>query len=384
MLKTSSRMESSTSPIDFLKSTLSKLLSDSTKPSSKSTSTSTKTSSSLRKKSISAFQSELTFSESLKSFRYRDLKTTTRNFRDILAEGGLFGRVYKGWLDVNKSTLTKPGSGIVVAIKKLNVESFQSHSEWLAEVFNLGQIHHENLVKLIGYCSEFDNRLLVYEFLPRGCLENHLFRRSGQPIPWSTRMSIAIDIARGISFLHNLDTQVIYRDLKVSKILLDSVFKAKLSHFSLTRDALTEDDTRVAIQGQVVGTHGYAAPEYAARGGLTTKSDVYSFGVVLLELLTGKRVMDEIRPDFEKTLTDWAKSFLSDIRGVLKIVDTRLGYQYPKKEVQGAAALCLQCLHIDPNYRPAMRDVLATLEQLHTSRDHARTLGEKDSISNAG
>ncbi|KAF6163869.1 hypothetical protein GIB67_024724 [Kingdonia uniflora] len=326
--------------------------SDSAKPSNKS--------------SFSAFQSELSFSGSLKSFNYSDLKTTTRNFRDILGEGG-FGCVYKGWLEVNMSTSTKPGSGIAVAIKKLKLESFQGHKEWLAEVFYLGQLRHENLVKLIGYCSESNNRLLVYEFMPRGCLENHLFRRGVQPISWTTRMSIAIGVARGISFLHNLDTHVIYRDLKASNILLDSDFNAKLSDFGLARDGPTGDNTHISTR--VVGTQGYAAPEYVATGHLTTKSDVYSFGVVLLELLSGKRVMDEDKLGFEETLVDWARPFLNDIRGVLRIMDTRLGGQYPKKAVQGAAALAFQCLHTDPKYRPLMKDVLATLEQLHNSKD---------------
>ncbi|KAL4612056.1 hypothetical protein ACB092_08G171200 [Castanea dentata] len=297
----------------------------------------------------------------------------TKNFRpeSLIGEGG-FGCVFKGWIDANTLAPTRPGSGMVVAVKKLKPESFQGHKEWLAEVNYLGQLHHENLVKLIGYCSESENRLLVYEFMPKGSLENHLFRKGVQPIAWPTRMNIAISVARGLSFLHSLDANVIYRDLKASNILLDSDFNAKLSDFGLARDGPTGDNTHVSTR--VVGTRGYAAPEYVATGHLTPKSDVYSFGVVLLELLSGKRAMDDDRPgSAEETLVDWAKPFLSDSRRVLRIMDTRLGGQYSKKGVQAAAALALKCLHTDPKNRPPMVDVLASLERLQTSSHSPRT-----------
>uniref|UniRef100_A0A7N2KL85 non-specific serine/threonine protein kinase n=1 Tax=Quercus lobata TaxID=97700 RepID=A0A7N2KL85_QUELO len=122
-------------------------------------------------------KSDISLSNNVKSFNFNDLKNATKNFRpeSLIGEGG-FGCVFKGWIDANTLAPTRPGSGIVVAVKKLKPESFQGHREWLAEVNYLGQLHHENLVKLIGYCSESDNRLLVYEFMPKGSLENHLFR----------------------------------------------------------------------------------------------------------------------------------------------------------------------------------------------------------------
>ncbi|XP_057484085.1 probable serine/threonine-protein kinase PBL2 isoform X1 [Actinidia eriantha] len=308
-------------------------------------------------------------SNNLKAFSFNDLKTATKNFRSdsLLGEGG-FGCVFKGWIDENTFAPSKPGTGVVVAIKKLKTESSQGHREWLTEVNYLGELRHENLVKLIGYCSESENRLLVYEFMPKGSLENHLFRKGVQPIPWTTRMRIAVDVARGLSFLHNLDANIIYRDMKASNILLDSDFNAKLSDFGLARAGPTGDNTHVSTR--VVGTRGYAAPEYVATGHLSPKSDIYSFGVVLLELLSGKRAMgDEAPGGSEETLVDWAKPFLGDSRRVLRIMDTRLGGQYPKKQAQAAAALAVQCLHIDPKNRPAMIDVLSAMEQLHTSKD---------------
>jgi len=154
-----------------------------------------------------------------------DLRAATKNFgsNSYLGEGG-FGCVYKGWMDEATLAPTKPGVGRMVAIKKLKKESFQGHREWLAEVTYLGELHHENLVKLVGYCSDPDsNKLLVYEYMLRGSLENHLFRRGTQPLSWPMRVSIAVDVARGMSFLHAQDNPVIFRDLKSSNVLLDSV-----------------------------------------------------------------------------------------------------------------------------------------------------------------
>lgn len=324
-------------------------------------------------KSLIASKANMSANSNLRSFSFNDLKIATKNFCSdyLLGEGG-FGCVFKGWIDQNTFAPTKPGSGIVVAIKRLKAESFQGHKEWLTEVNYLGQLRHENLVKLIGYCSESDNRLLVYAFMPKGSLENHLFRKGVQPISWSTRMKIAIDVARGLSFLHGLDANVIYRDLKASNILLDSDFSAKLSDFGLARDGPTGDNTHVSTR--IVGTRGYAAPEYVATGHLSPKSDVYSFGVVLLELLSGRRALDEDRGGFaEETLVEWANPFLRDSRRVLRIMDTRLGGQYSKKGAQAVAAVVLECLHTDPKNRPSMVDVLTSLEQLHTSKDMPRT-----------
>ncbi|XP_071723345.1 probable serine/threonine-protein kinase PBL10 [Rutidosis leptorrhynchoides] len=152
-------------------------------------------------------QGEILLSSNIKDFSFAELKMTTRNFRQdsVLGEGG-FGSVFKGWIDENTLTAAKSGTGLVIAVKSLDLESFQGHKEWLAEVNFLGQLHHPNLLKLIGYCLEDEHRLLVYEFMPRGSLENHLFRRGSyfQSLSWYLRMKVALGAAEGLAFLHSV------------------------------------------------------------------------------------------------------------------------------------------------------------------------------------
>ncbi|KAF7123852.1 hypothetical protein RHSIM_Rhsim12G0060800 [Rhododendron simsii] len=317
-------------------------------------------------------EGEILSSPNVKAFSFNELKNATRNFRpdSLLGEGG-FGYVFKGWIDEHTLTAVKPGSGMVIAVKRLKPEGFQGHKEWLTEVNYLGQLRHPNLVKLVGYCFEGDNRLLVYEFMPKGSLENHLFRRGAEPLPWATRIKVAIGAARGLSFLHDAEVQVIYRDFKASNILLDSDFNAKLSDFGLAKAGPTGDRTHVSTQ--VVGTHGYAAPEYVATGRLTTKSDVYSFGVVLLELLTGRSAVDKSKLGAEQNLVDWAKPYLGDKRKVFRIMDTKLAGQYPQKAAYTASTLALQCLCVEPRLRPRIIDVLEMLEQVQAPKTASKT-----------
>ncbi|CAL9130813.1 unnamed protein product [Musa textilis] len=272
-------------------------------------------------------------SSNLKSFSFSELRAATRNFRpdSVVGEGG-FGSVFKGWIDERTLAASKPGSGIVVAVKRLNQEGLQGHKEWLAEINYLGQLRHPNLVKLIGYCLEDEHRLLVYEFMPRGSLENHLFRRGSyfQPLSWNLRMRAALGAAKGLAYLHSDEAKVIYRDFKASNILLDTNYNAKLSDFGLAKDGPTGDKSHVSTR--VMGTYGYAAPEYLATGHLTAKSDVYSFGVVLLEMLSGRRAVDKNRPHGEHNLVEWARPYLTHKRKIFRIIDNRLEGQYSPTE----------------------------------------------------
>lgn len=306
----------------------------------------------------------------LLQFAFQELKSATGNFRpdSILGEGG-FGYVFKGWIEENGTAPAKPGTGLTVAVKSLKPDALQGHREWVAEINFLGQLHHPNLVKLIGYCIEDDQRLLVYEFMSRGSLENHLFRRA-LPLPWSSRMKIALGAAKGLAFLHGGADPVIYRDFKTSNILLDSEYNAKLSDFGLAKAGPQGDKTHVSTR--VVGTYGYAAPEYVMTGHLTSKSDVYSFGVVLLEILTGRRSMDKNRPSGEQNLVAWAKTYiLGDKQRLYQIVDPRLEFNYSIKGVQKIAKLAYYCLSRDSKSRPSMDEVVKDLMPLQDLKDMA-------------
>jgi len=302
-------------------------------------------------------------------FTFNELKTITKNFRVdyVLGEGG-FGTVYKGHIDEDM----KPGlNAQPVAVKVLDPEGHQGHREWLAEVIFLGQLSHPHLVKLIGYCCEDEHRLLVYEFMARGSLENHLFRKMSVPLPWSIRMKIALGAAKGLAFLHVAEKPVIYRDFKTSNILLDTDYTAKLSDFGLAKGGPEGDQTHVSTR--VMGTYGYAAPEYVMTGHLTARSDVYSFGVVLLELLTGRRSMDKTRPSREYNLAEWARPLLNEKRKLLRILDPRMEGEYSVKGAQKAATLAYQCLSQNPKARPLMKDVVETLEPLQITTDMENT-----------
>ncbi|KAF8103805.1 hypothetical protein N665_0185s0074 [Sinapis alba] len=323
-------------------------------------------------------EGEILQNANLKNFSFSELKSATRNFRpdSMVGEGG-FGRVFKGWIDETSLAPSKPGSGIVIAVKRLNQEGLQGHREWLAEINYLGQLDHPNLVKLIGYCLDEEQRLLVYEFMPRGSLENHLFRRGTffEPLSWNTRVRMALGAARGLAFLHNAQPQVIYRDFKASNILLDSNYNAKLSDFGLARDGPMGDISHVTTR--VVGTQGYAAPEYLATGHLSTKSDVYSFGVVLLELLSGRRAIDKNQPVGEHILVDWAIPYLTNKRRLLRVMDPRLQGQYSLTQALKIAGLAVDCISMDYKVRPNMKDIVKTLEELHVPKE---TTKEKQSL----
>lgn len=313
---------------------------------------------------------ELKVASQLRKFMFNELKSATRNFRpdSILGEGG-FGCVFKGWVEENGTAPVKPGTGLTVAVKILNHDGHQGHKEWLAEIDLLGDLTHPNLVKLVGFCIEDDQRLLVYEFMPRGSLENHLFRRS-LPLPWSIRLKIALGAAKGLAFLHEeAQRPIIYRDFKTSNILLDTDYNAKLSDFGLAKDGPDGDKTHVSTR--VMGTYGYAAPEYVLTGHLSSKSDVFSFGVVLLELLTGRRSMDKKRPNGEQSLVGWARPLLGDKKRLFQLIDPRLEGHFSIKGAEKAAYLAVRCLGRDPKARPKMSEVVEALKPLLNLKDMA-------------
>ncbi|XP_008804099.2 serine/threonine-protein kinase PBS1-like [Phoenix dactylifera] len=291
------------------------------------------------------------------TFTFRELAAATENFRPecLIGEGG-FGRVYKGYIE---------SIGKVVAVKQLDKNGLQGNREFLVEVLMLSLLHHPNLVNLIGYCADGDQRLLVYEFMPLGSLEDHLFDLppDKEPLDWNTRMRIATGAAKGLEYLHDkANPPVIYRDFKSSNILLDEGFHPKLSDFGLAKLGPVGDKSHVSTR--VMGTYGYCAPEYAMTGQLTVKSDVYSFGVVLLELITGRRAIDSTRPHGEQNLVSWARLMFNDRRKLPKLADPKLQGRYPMRGIYQALAVASMCIQEQAASRPLIADVVTALSYL--------------------
>ncbi|XP_027065100.2 probable serine/threonine-protein kinase PBL23 [Coffea arabica] len=300
-------------------------------------------------------------------FTFRELSLATDNFNAerLIGEGG-FGRVYKGQIQ-GKDTVTKE-----VAVKQLDRNGFQGNREFLVEVLILSLLHHPNLVNLVGYCCDGDQRVLVYEYMANGSLEDHLLDIGPErkPLDWNTRMKIAEGAARGLEYLHETaNPPVIYRDFKASNILLDEDFNPKLSDFGLAKLGPTGDKTHVSTR--VMGTYGYCAPEYALTGQLTAKSDVYSFGVVFLEMITGRRVIDNSRPSEEQNLIQWAQPLFKDKKKFHLMADPLLEGNYPVKALYQALAVAAMCLQEEATTRPLISDVVTALAYLSTGDEDA-------------
>ncbi|KAK7332312.1 hypothetical protein VNO80_29062 [Phaseolus coccineus] len=312
----------------------------------------------------------------VKVFTYAQLVEATNNYSsdNLVGEGG-FGNVYKGYID---------SVGQPVAVKVLNREGAQGTREFFAEILMLSMVQHPNLVRLIGYCADDHHRILVYEFMANGSLENHLLdlEEGKEPLDWKIRMKIAEGAAKGLEYLHNSeDTPIIYRDFKSSNILLDDNFNPKLSDFGLAKIGPLEGQEQVTTR--VMGTFGYCAPEYAATGKLSTKSDIYSFGVVFLEIISGRRVFDTTRATEEQNLIDWALPLFKDRTKFTLMADPLLKGQFPVKGLFQALAVAAMCLQEEPDTRPYMDDVVTALAHLAVHRVEEKDLAG-DSIKCAG
>lgn len=310
----------------------------------------------------------------LKAFTFSELKTATKNFsRSVMIGEGGFGGVYRG---VTRST-DDPSKKIDIAVKQLSRRGLQGHKEWVTEVNVLGIVEHPNLVKLVGYCAEDDERgiqrLLVYEFMPNRSVQDHLSNKLQRVLPWATRVKIAQDAAQGLAYLHEgMDFQIIFRDFKSSNILLDDQWNAKLSDFGLAR--LGPSDGLSHVSTAVVGTIGYAAPEYIQTGRLTSKSDVWSFGVFLYELITGRRPLDRNRPKNEQKLLEWVRPHLSDIRKFRLIMDPGLEGKYNLKAAHKLAAVANRCLVRQAKTRPRMSEILEMINKIVDTTDNGSPL----------
>ncbi|KAI4352284.1 hypothetical protein L6164_006551 [Bauhinia variegata] len=296
-------------------------------------------------------------------FTYEELVQATNGFsaNNLLGEGG-FGYVYKGLL----------ADGREVAVKQLKVGSGQGEREFRAEVEIISRVHHRHLVSLVGYCISEHQRLLVYDVVPNNNLHYHLHGANRPVLDWATRVKVAAGAARGIAYLHeDCHPRIIHRDIKSSNILLDNNFEAKVSDFGLAKLAL-ELDTNTHVTTRVMGTFGYMAPEYAASGKLTERSDVYSFGVVLLELITGRKPVDDSRPAGDESLVEWARPLLAkalDNENFEVLVDPRLEESYDRIEMFRMIEAAAACVRHSSAKRPRMSQVVRALDSLDELTD---------------
>eukprot|EP00250_Pteridium_aquilinum_P019750 c24559_g1_i1 orf=259-2940(-) len=291
----------------------------------------------------------------------RTLQVATNDFSEdfFLGRGG-FGSVYKGCLE----------DGTVIAVKKMDstMMTNQGQREFQSEVDVLTKLRHRHLVAILGYCIEGDEKALVYEYMPGGTLSQHLFawsRYGMTPLSWKSRLSIALDVARGLEYLHGLaQSRFIHRDLKPSNILLDESLRAKISDFGLVR--LVPEGEKQSVQTLVAGTFGYLAPEYAYTGHITTKGDVFSFGVVLMELITGRPALDNTQTDGNNHLMTWFRRIIGKKDELLKAVDPNIvaGDDDTVLSICVVAELAGHCTNKEALQRPDMGHAVNVLAPL--------------------
>ncbi|KAI3809777.1 hypothetical protein L1987_19377 [Smallanthus sonchifolius] len=281
-----------------------------------------------------------------------ELEIATSNFavENVIGEGG-YGIVYRGVLR----------DGSVVAVKNLLNNKGQAEKEFKVEVEAIGKVRHKNLVGLIGFCADGAKRLLVYEYIDNGNLEQWLHGDVGpiSPLTWDIRMKIAVGTAKGLAYLHEgLEPKVVHRDVKSSNILLDRKWNAKVSDFGLAKLLGPE---KSYVTTRVMGTFGYVSPDYASTGMLNECSDVYSFGVLLMEIVTGRSPVDYSRAPGEMNLVDWFRGMVASRRGE-ELLDPKISIPPPSRSLKRVLLVCLRCIDMDANKRPKMGQVVHMLE----------------------
>ncbi|KAJ3675567.1 hypothetical protein LUZ60_004609 [Juncus effusus] len=284
-------------------------------------------------------------------FSYKDLYRATNGFKEkrLLGSGG-FGRVYGGILPVSK---------FEVAVKKISHESRQGIKEFIAEIVSIGQLRHRNLVQLLGYCRRKGELLLVYDYMPNGSLDKYLYDQEKPSLDWNQRFKIIKGVTSGLLYLHeDWEQVVIHRDVKASNVLLDYELNGRLGDFGLARlyDHGTDPQTT-----HVVGTMGYIAPELARTGKATPATDVFAFGAFMLEVVCGRRPVEQGDQGEQMILVDsvlenWQKGSL------INIMDPRITDDYRVHEVDMVVKLGLLCSHPLAGARPSMRQIMQYLD----------------------
>ncbi|KVI02035.1 Concanavalin A-like lectin/glucanase, subgroup [Cynara cardunculus var. scolymus] len=285
-------------------------------------------------------------------FSYEELSKATNDFSlaNKIGQGG-FGAVFYAELRGEKA-----------AIKKMDM---QASREFLAEMKVLTHVHHLNLVRLIGYCVE-GSLFLVYGYIENGNLSQHLHGSGMDPLPWSARLQIALDSARGLEYIHEHTVPVyIHRDIKSANILIDENFRGKVADFGLTK--LIELGSS-SLRTRLVGTFGYMPPEYARNGTVSPKVDVYAFGVVLYELISAKEAV--IRANGSDAEAKGLVALPDPEADMVKLIDPRLGDSYPLDSVRKMAQLAKACTRDNPRLRPSMRSIVVALMTLSSTTEN--------------
>ncbi|RZC54908.1 hypothetical protein C5167_013761 [Papaver somniferum] len=285
-------------------------------------------------------------------YTLRELEASTNGFADehVIGEGG-YGIVYRGVLQDNSQ----------VAIKNLLNNRGQAEKEFKVEVEAIGRVRHKNLVRLLGYCAEGAHRMLVYEYVDNGNLEQWLHGDVGpcSPLTWEIRMNIILGTAKGLTYLHEcLEPKVVHRDVKSSNILIDRQWNSKVSDFGLAKLLGSESSY---VTTRVMGTFGYVAPEYASTGMLNERSDVYSFGILIMEIISGRSPVNYSRPPGEVNLVEWLKTMVSS-RNSEGILDPKMPEKPSSRALKRALLVALKCVDPDAQKRPKMGHVIHMLE----------------------
>ncbi|KAF5199082.1 Cysteine-rich receptor-like protein kinase [Thalictrum thalictroides] len=301
-----------------------------------------------KKFEIATDDDEMKNIESLQ-FSIKSIRTATEKFSDAnkLGEGG-FGAVYKGRL----------ADGKEIAVKRLSKNSAQGAIEFKNEVLLLAKLHHKNLVRLLGFCLEGDEKLLIYEFVLNSSLDQFIFDPIKRTyLNWETRNKIIEGIAQGLVYLHeDFEHKIIHRDLKAANVLLDAEMNPKIADFGMARLFLV--DQTHADTKRVVGTFGYMAPEYVMHGQFSTKSDVYSFGVLILEIISGRKNNQSEYEDEDLLTYAWRHW---EEGTALDVLEPALKEQNSRTEVMRCIHIGLLCVQEDVALRPTMASVVLML-----------------------
>ncbi|KAI4295662.1 hypothetical protein L6164_035681 [Bauhinia variegata] len=285
-------------------------------------------------------------SSMFRKFSYSEIKKATEDFSTIIGQGG-FGTVYKAHFS----------DGLVAAVKRMDKVSEQAEEEFCREIELLARLHHRHLVSLRGFCIKKHERFLMYEYMHNGSLKDHLHSPGKTPLSWRTRIQIAIDVANALEYLHfYCDPPLCHRDIKSGNILLDENFVAKVADFGLAHASKDGSVCFEPVNTDICGTPGYMDPEYVVTQELTEKSDIYSFGVILLEIVTGKRVIQD-----NKNLVEWAQPYMESETRLMELVDPNVRESFDLDQLHTVVSIVGWCTQREGRGRPSIKQVLRLL-----------------------